>query len=79
MLIRNPANRLGASGFDDVRKHPWLKNVDWNKLLRKEIKSPYVPIVIVSLFRPYNRIMSNSVTKYQKTQYLITQKRMLYY
>lgn len=45
MLIRNPTNRLGYLGFDDVRKHPWLKNVDWNKLLKKEVKSPYMPMV----------------------------------
>lgn len=34
-LVRNPSNRLGANGFDEIRKHPWLKNIDWNRLLKK--------------------------------------------
>ena len=35
LLIRNPQNRLGYNSGEEVRKHPWLKSVDWRKLLRK--------------------------------------------
>lgn len=27
----------------EIMEHPWFKDVNWKKLYRKEIKSPYVP------------------------------------
>lgn len=36
-------NRLGINGPDEVKDHPWLKNFPWDKLLNKEIESPFIP------------------------------------
>ena len=30
-------------GAQDVKEHPWFKDMDWVKLARKEIPAPYVP------------------------------------
>ncbi|KAM3141634.1 hypothetical protein pb186bvf_006239 [Paramecium bursaria] len=43
LLQRKPANRLGFSGSHELRQHSWFKNFPWNKLLNKELKSPYLP------------------------------------
>lgn len=51
LMIRNPDLRLGAKGDEEVRKHPWLKSVDWGRLIRKEIPAPYIPTVNSLLFR----------------------------
>ncbi|CAD8096445.1 unnamed protein product [Paramecium primaurelia] len=43
LIQRKPANRLGFKGPDEVKNHPWLRNFPWQKLLNKEIESPYIP------------------------------------
>ncbi|CAD8131323.1 unnamed protein product [Paramecium sonneborni] len=43
LIQRKPANRLGFKGPEEVKNHPWLRNYPWQKLLNKEIESPYIP------------------------------------
>lgn len=43
LLQKDPKNRLGTKGKKDVMNHPWFKDINWKKLYRKEIKSPFVP------------------------------------
>lgn len=33
----------GAAGFMQVQTHPWFTDVDWEAVLRKRVKAPYVP------------------------------------
>lgn len=47
MLQRNPEKRLGWNGIEDIKRHPWLADVDWKGLREKAIKSPYIPLVSV--------------------------------
>lgn len=35
LLIRNPQERLGFSGISEIKKHPWFKKIDWQKLSKK--------------------------------------------
>ena len=44
MLNQNPAKRL-AGGFENTKAHPWFAGLDWDQLLIKKIKPPYVPKV----------------------------------
>lgn len=43
-LIRDPAKRLGGD-FEAVKKHPYFKEIDWEKLYRREIEPPFKPTV----------------------------------
>jgi len=45
MLQRRPAERLGclAGGYRDIKKHPWLQEVNFGKLIKKKIQAPWVP------------------------------------
>lgn len=43
LLDKTPANRLGARGIEDVRRHPWFAQLDWASLERKQLQSPWVP------------------------------------
>uniref|UniRef100_A0A8C5WLT4 Serine/threonine-protein kinase N2 n=2 Tax=Leptobrachium leishanense TaxID=445787 RepID=A0A8C5WLT4_9ANUR len=47
LLRRNPERRLGASEKDaeDVKKHPFFRHIDWNGLLAKKVKPPFVPTI----------------------------------
>ena len=47
LLIKNPNERIGcrAGGVDEIKNHPWFAEIDWEKLLYKQIPPPYVPNV----------------------------------
>ncbi|KAG9343223.1 hypothetical protein JZ751_014202 [Albula glossodonta] len=47
LLRRNPERRLGAGERDaeEVKKHPFFRNVDWSGLLAKKVKPPFVPTI----------------------------------
>ncbi|KAK8830028.1 hypothetical protein WA556_000671 [Blastocystis sp. ATCC 50177/Nand II] len=37
--------RLGSGSFEDVMKHPWFRDIDWEKLYKKEVVPPFKPVV----------------------------------
>ena len=40
-LIADPEVRLGKNGVDEIKSHPFFKNVDWNNI--RTSKAPYIP------------------------------------
>jgi serine/threonine protein kinase len=40
LLHRNPDERLGANGVEEVKNHPWLRGIDWNAVREKTLPSP---------------------------------------
>jgi len=36
---------LGANGVLEIKNHPWFDKVNWNALVGKSIKAPFVPIL----------------------------------
>ena len=40
-LVTYPEQRLGVKGVDEIKKHPFFRNFDWNKI--KEMKAPFIP------------------------------------
>ncbi|XP_076141151.1 ribosomal protein S6 kinase alpha-2 isoform X2 [Alosa pseudoharengus] len=45
LFKRNPTNRLGPDGVEEIKRHPFFATIDWNKLYRREIKPPFKPAV----------------------------------
>jgi protein kinase X len=45
LLVADLGKRYGnlKGGVNDIKEHRWFNNFDWNKLLHKELKSPWVP------------------------------------
>jgi protein kinase A len=45
MLQRKPTERLGclAGGYRDIKNHPWMQEVNFVKLVKKQIKAPWTP------------------------------------
>ena len=45
LLVNNPKKRLGNGPRDaeSIKEHPYFKDVDWDKYLKKEIQPPFVP------------------------------------
>jgi len=48
ILARDPLLRLGASrnGFQDVMNHDWFQGTNWQAILNKDIKAPWIPHVV---------------------------------
>ncbi|OMJ93134.1 hypothetical protein SteCoe_3952 [Stentor coeruleus] len=42
ILSVNPAKRFGG-GFDTMKLHSWFQGLDWDKLLSKQLKPPFIP------------------------------------
>jgi serine/threonine protein kinase len=59
LLVREEAKRLGnqMGGADEIQTQKWFKSIDFPKLLKKEIKAPWIPalkgITDTSNFDPY--------------------------
>lgn len=53
LLERDPAKRFGCKphgeGFQELRRHPWFKPIDWDTLETKEQTSPFIPDVCIQL------------------------------
>lgn len=45
LLEKNPKDRIGANNSSEIKNHPWFEKVNWNALLSKSIKAPFVPIL----------------------------------
>jgi ribosomal protein S6 kinase alpha-1/2/3/6 len=39
--------RLGAgtNGIEDIKKHEFFSSVDWNALVKKSVRPPFIPAV----------------------------------
>ncbi|XP_055587445.1 ribosomal protein S6 kinase alpha-1-like isoform X2 [Uranotaenia lowii] len=47
LFKRNPQKRLGVgpNGIDDIKRHEFFSNVDWDAFERKEVRPPFIPAV----------------------------------
>ena len=47
LLVADLSKRYGnlKRGVQDIKKHRWFKNLDWEALVEKRIPVPYKPIV----------------------------------
>jgi len=47
LIERDPKQRLGCrpdgQGLEDIKRHPWFKDTDWDALENKEVEPPFVP------------------------------------
>ena len=43
LLQRKPVKRLGYNGVEEIKNHPWMKDIDWDLLFTKKIKAPFIP------------------------------------
>nr|KAJ3412449.1 Serine/threonine kinase [Polyrhizophydium stewartii] len=47
LMNKVPSRRLGggSADADEVKRHPYFANVDWDAILRKELPAPFVPTI----------------------------------
>ncbi|CAJ0932601.1 unnamed protein product [Ranitomeya imitator] len=47
LLMKDPNKRLGCGpgGCDEIRKHPFFQNLDWEDLAAKKVPAPFKPVI----------------------------------
>ena len=45
LFIINPQFRLGVNGAKEIKEHIFFKNLDWDNLIKMNLKPPFVPRV----------------------------------
>ena len=45
LLIRKDVKRLGFYNELEIQKHPWFYDIDFDKIIKKELQSPFLPRV----------------------------------
>jgi len=43
LIQTNPENRLGFRGIEEIKNHSWLKDVEWDKVLKKKVNPRFAP------------------------------------
>ena len=43
LLQRKPKKRLGFNGVKEIKDHPWMRDIDWELLMKKKVEAPYIP------------------------------------
>ena len=43
LIMRKPKERIGYYGINELKEHKWMKNVNWDDILNKKIKAPFIP------------------------------------
>ena len=43
LLQRKPSKRLGYKNIEELKAHPWMKDINWELLAKKELKAPFLP------------------------------------
>lgn len=43
LLEKNPANRLGYNGLDEIKKHPFFCTINFEDLKLRKLKPPFIP------------------------------------
>ena len=41
LLVLDPKKRLGANSIDEIKNHPWFKDIDWEHL--DQMPAPFIP------------------------------------
>ena len=43
LLIRKDTNRLGYYNYYEIKRHPWLNDINFDNLLSGKIRAPFIP------------------------------------
>ena len=58
LLTRDPTQRLGVNGAEEIKSHPFFANhIDFQKLIQKKIQPPFKPSVSSPVVRHYSHCL----------------------
>jgi len=65
-LNREPTERLGNNGSEEIKAHPFFGGIDWVKLYNKKYQPPFKPSVVcfISVLMMLFKIIINILMLY---------------
>lgn len=47
LFQKESSKRLGSgtNGAEEIKAHPWFQGVDWDVIINKQIKAPFIPVI----------------------------------
>ena len=45
LLVREPSSRLGCGGINEIMKHPWFSDVDFERMANRLVTAPFQPYI----------------------------------
>ncbi|CAD8136321.1 unnamed protein product [Paramecium octaurelia] len=58
LMHRKPTIRLGCNGPEEVKNHPWFKDINWIQYEQKLVSSPFIPDGKLENYLKSNRLES---------------------
>lgn len=49
LLAKDPLDRLGSGGSEEVKAHPWMRKVDWKNVLNRGLDMPQPELEKINL------------------------------
>ena len=74
LIQRKQTKRLGYNGIEEIKNHPWLKDINWKEIYLHKIKSPFVPELNKKIFNTLyfsNKRKENEESKVTLQRYQI--------
>jgi len=65
LLEKTPKKRLGYKGAEEVKKHPFFKDIDWEALLNREIPPPFGKAVLRQSIDPSDLEVTTFYNNYE--------------
>ena len=65
LLIKNPNKRLGSKGANELKNHPWMKDIVWEDIEKKRLIPPFKPVLLHD-FEYFAKLSCNSRRKMEK-------------
>jgi serine/threonine protein kinase len=71
--------RFRIKSVSEIKKHPWLRDTDWNKVLNKSKPPPFIPSMRETNFDPEFNEMPVDFDELEVKFRLTTERRFSYY
>lgn len=63
LIIRKEENRLGKTGVQAIKSHPWFSDIDWEELKNHRVKAPFVPQNVSPLKKLDRRLLRRELPR----------------
>lgn len=54
LISRKEESRIGRNGAKSVKSHPWFKDINWDDIINKRVKAPFIPQNVCIIIFKFN-------------------------